>query len=118
LIGCCDRRRWRNAAHEVTVRRPSSWRRAKQRTRLGRRSSRATGRVRVRIDPHYFGPTEVDRLIAVPSKTWRKLDWRHRVSFDNLGDEDIARMREAKVPIKCMIETDVRFHSGLFCTAL
>jgi len=88
----------------VTVRRPSSWRRAKQRTRLGRRSSRATGRVRVRIDPHYFGPTEVDRLIAVPSKTWRKLDWRHRVSFDNLGDEDIARMREAKVPLKCMIE--------------
>jgi GDPmannose 4,6-dehydratase len=54
----------------------------------------AGGRVLVEIDPRYFRPTEVDRLIGDASKAWRKLGWRHKVPFDALVremvDADIA----------------------------
>jgi GDPmannose 4,6-dehydratase len=53
-----------------------------------------TDRVLVEVDPRYFRPTEVERLVGDPSKARQKLGWRHRVSFDRLieemVDEDIA----------------------------
>jgi GDPmannose 4,6-dehydratase len=59
-----------------------------------------SGRVLVEVDERYFRPTEVDQLIGDPSKARAKLGWRHRVSFDGLVeemvDEDLAKMREAK----------------------
>ncbi|MFW6126518.1 MAG: GDP-mannose 4,6-dehydratase [Chloroflexota bacterium] len=39
----------------------------------------------VRIDPRYFRPTEVDRLLADPSKAKRKLGWQPRVTFRELA---------------------------------
>jgi len=60
-----------------------------------------TDRVLVEIDPRYFRPTEVERLIGDPSKARQKFGWRHRVSFDALVvemvDQDLAKIREAKV---------------------
>ena len=60
-----------------------------------------TDRILVEIDPRYFRPTEVDLLVGDPSKARRMLGWQHRVSFDTLVeemvDEDLAKMREAKV---------------------
>lgn len=57
----------------------------------------ATGALRVRIDPRYFRPTEVDLLLADPSKARRVLGWTHKISFDALVDEmvdaDLALMR-------------------------
>jgi GDPmannose 4,6-dehydratase len=54
----------------------------------------AGGRVLVEVDPRYFRPTEVDRLIGDASKARRKLGWRHKVPFDALVremvDADIA----------------------------
>ena len=44
----------------------------------------ASGKVLVEIDPHYFRPTEVDRLCGDPRKARRVLGWSHRVSFDAL----------------------------------
>ena len=47
----------------------------------------ATGTVRVRIDPRYFRPTEVDVLQGDATKAREKLGWRHTVSFEELVRE-------------------------------
>jgi GDPmannose 4,6-dehydratase len=49
-----------------------------------------TGKVRVRIDPRYFRPTEVDLLIGDPSKARDRLGWRHRTTLDELVEEMVA----------------------------
>lgn len=43
-----------------------------------------TGAEVVKIDPYYFRPTEVDLLLANPSKAVRELDWKPKVTFDEL----------------------------------
>ncbi len=45
---------------------------------------RATGAVRVTVDPRYFRPAEVDFLLADPSAARRDLGWRPRVDFAGL----------------------------------
>ena len=45
------------------------------------------GDVRVRIDPRYFRPTEVDLLLGDPSKARRILGWHHKVTFPELVSE-------------------------------
>jgi len=54
-------------------------------------------RERVRIDPRYYRPAEVDDLRADPSKARRVLGWEPRVSFQELVkmmvDADIAGLR-------------------------
>ncbi|WP_328702863.1 GDP-mannose 4,6-dehydratase [Arenibaculum pallidiluteum] len=47
----------------------------------------ATGAVRVRIDPRYFRPTEVDLLLGDPSKARDRLGWTHSTSFRDLVAE-------------------------------
>ncbi len=46
-----------------------------------------SGDVRVRIDPRYFRPTEVDLLLGDPSKARRILGWHHKVTFPELVSE-------------------------------
>ena len=57
----------------------------------------ATGTVRVRIDPRYFRPTEVDLLLGDPSKALAKLGWKHTTGFADLVRE--------------MVESDLRLCS-------
>jgi len=45
---------------------------------------RATGTVRVAVDPGYFRPAEVDLLIGDPSRAERELGWKARTSVDEL----------------------------------
>jgi len=45
---------------------------------------RATGAVRVTVDPKYYRPAEVDFLLADPSKARRELGWRPEVGFSDL----------------------------------
>jgi GDPmannose 4,6-dehydratase len=45
---------------------------------------RASGLVRVEVDPRYFRPAEVDELQADPAKARRILGWQPRVGFDEL----------------------------------
>ena len=47
----------------------------------------ASGKALVRIDPHYFRPTEVDLLLGDPSKAARKLGWRHTTPLASLVTE-------------------------------
>lgn len=46
-----------------------------------------SGKVRVRIDPSYFRPTEVDTLLGNPKKCREVLKWTHKVTFEQLVEE-------------------------------
>ena len=64
----------------------------------------ATGVVRVRVDPHYFRPAEVEELLGDPSKAKRVLGWTPRVTFAGLvemmTDADLAKARtETGAPV-------------------
>ena len=49
-----------------------------------------TGRTRVRVDPRYFRPTEVETLLGDASKAREKLGWTAEVSFADLVAEMVA----------------------------
>ena len=38
----------------------------------------------VEVDPRYFRPTEVELLLADPTKARTKLGWKHKITFDEL----------------------------------
>jgi GDPmannose 4,6-dehydratase len=46
-----------------------------------------SGAVLVRVDPRYFRPTEVEQLLADPSRAKQKLGWTHTTSFADLVAE-------------------------------
>lgn len=46
-----------------------------------------TGDVRVRVDPRYFRPTEVELLLSDPTKAREVLGWQHTTSFHDLVQE-------------------------------
>ncbi|KAL1919577.1 uncharacterized protein VTP21DRAFT_1508 [Calcarisporiella thermophila] len=48
---------------------------------------RTTGTVRVRVDPKYFRPAEVDLLLGDPAKANQLLGWKRRVTFEELVEE-------------------------------
>ena len=50
-------------------------------------SSFAPGRTIVRVDPHYFRPTEVESLVGDPRKARERLGWQPRISFSELVAE-------------------------------
>ena len=43
--------------------------------------------VLVRVDPRYFRPTEVEQLLADPSRARQKLGWTHTTRFEDLVTE-------------------------------
>lgn len=54
----------------------------------------ATGKERVKIDPRYFRPTEVDFLLGDPTKAHEKLGWKHETSFADLVREMVEHDAE------------------------
>lgn len=52
-----------------------------------RAMDRATGNCIIRVDQHYFRPTEVDTLLGDPSKAREKLGWVAKVRFGELVRE-------------------------------
>ncbi|MFM7108183.1 MAG: GDP-mannose 4,6-dehydratase [Planctomycetaceae bacterium] len=58
----------------------------------------------VEIDPRYFRPSEVDRLLGCSAKARRTLGWRPRVTFDELVammvDSDLELARREQVLIE------------------
>ena len=51
---------------------------------------RKTGETRVKIDPRYFRPTEVDLLLGDPSRAKQRLGWEHTTTFPELVAEMVA----------------------------
>ena len=49
-----------------------------------------TKRTLVRVDPRYFRPTDIERLLGNPAKARAKLGWKHRVGFRELVREMVA----------------------------
>ena len=49
-----------------------------------------SGEVRVRIDPRYFRPAEVEQLLSDPAKARDKLGWVHQTPFAELVREMVA----------------------------
>ncbi|CAO3594250.1 unnamed protein product [Absidia cylindrospora] len=49
-----------------------------------------TGKVRVRIDPKYFRPAEVELLLGDPTKAKEKLGWARKVTYDELVTEMVV----------------------------
>jgi len=49
----------------------------------------ATNIIRVRINPKYYRPTEVDFLLGDPSKAKKSLGWEPKITFDSLIEEMI-----------------------------
>ncbi|XP_064640016.1 GDP-mannose 4,6 dehydratase-like isoform X2 [Lineus longissimus] len=59
---------------------------------------KATGKVRIRIDPKYYRPTEVQELLGDSTKARTKLNWKPKYDFKTMVKEmveaDIALMKE------------------------
>jgi len=49
------------------------------------------GKVRVKIDPQYFRPTEVELLLGDPAKAEKALGWKRKVSFQELVEEMVRK---------------------------
>ena len=58
----------------------------------------ASGKVLVEVDPRYFRPTEINKLLGDPEKARRKLGWTHRTSFRDL--------------VRDMVEADLKGMKG------
>jgi GDPmannose 4,6-dehydratase len=55
------------------------------------------GDVIVRVDPHYFRPTEVETLLGDPSKAKQKLGWVPEITLDQMVKEMVAHdLEQAK----------------------
>jgi len=54
-----------------------------------------TGIVRVRVDPKYYRPTEVDILLGNPAKAKRVFGWEAKITFEALVDEMVKADIEA-----------------------
>jgi GDPmannose 4,6-dehydratase len=55
------------------------------------------GKVRVRIDPRYHRPTEVETLLGDATKASKKLGWQPRITFDELVKEMVTSdLKEAR----------------------
>jgi GDPmannose 4,6-dehydratase len=55
----------------------------------------ATGTIRIRVDPRYFRPAEVDHLLGDAGKARKVLGWEPSIGFDDLVAEMVAADRTA-----------------------
>jgi GDPmannose 4,6-dehydratase len=55
------------------------------------------GDVIVKVDPHYFRPTEVETLLGDPTKAKQKLGWVPEITLDEMVEEMVAHdLEQAK----------------------
>jgi GDPmannose 4,6-dehydratase len=55
---------------------------------------RRSGKTRIKVDPRYFRPTEVESLLGDPGKAKAKLGWAAEIGFDALVAEMMQSDRE------------------------
>ena len=56
----------------------------------------STGDVLVRINPRYFRPSEVETLLGDPSNAREKLGWSPEITAQEMCEEMVAHLLEAK----------------------
>ena len=66
-----------------------------------------SGAVRVRVDPRYFRPAEVDLLLGDASKARRELGWTPTVTFEGLVDmmvdADLEKARREAAAVRVSV---------------
>jgi len=67
---------------------------------IGRRSD--TNEIVIKIDERYFRPTEVDQLLGDPSKAFKKLNWKPKISLEDLIAEMISFENEEALKEKIL----------------
>jgi GDPmannose 4,6-dehydratase len=64
-----------------------------------------TGEVVVRVDSRYFRPTEVETLLGDSAKAKDKLNWKSKISFEELVEEMMAAdLRDAEKDHLCHVK--------------
>jgi GDPmannose 4,6-dehydratase len=53
-------------------------------------TDKANGKVRIRVNPKYFRPAEVDFLLGNSAKAKRVLGWEPEIKFEELCAEMVA----------------------------
>ena len=65
-------------------------------TEIGR--EKGTGKIRVKVNPKYYRPTEVEELLGDSTKAKAKLGWVPKVNFEalvkDMMDSDIELMKK------------------------
>ena len=78
---------------------------------VGRRAD--TNEIVLRIDPRYFRPTEVDKLLGDPSKANKKLGWEPSVSLEELITEMVHKDMEDAEKESILIKKGFEIKSSL-----
>ena len=72
------------------------------------------GKILVRVDPRYFRPTEVDLLLGDPSKAYRTLGWKPKVTLEELAHlmvaSDLELARKNKLLLDNHFAIEVHSH--------
>ena len=78
---------------------------------VGKRAD--TKEIVIRIDPKYFRPSEVDQLVGDPSKAYKKLGWKPKITLENLVEEMINEDKKIVRAQKILSEKGFRLNNSL-----
>ncbi|MCI6553135.1 MAG: GDP-mannose 4,6-dehydratase [Lachnospiraceae bacterium] len=67
-------------------------------------TDRATGKVRVRVNPEFFRPAEVNLLIGNPARAEKALGWKRNTSFDELVEGMVKNDME-------LVRKEIEYHN-------
>ena len=67
-------------------------------------TDRATGKVRVRVNPEFFRPAEVNLLIGNPARAEKALGWKRNASFDELVEGMVKNDME-------LVRKEIEYHN-------
>ena len=67
-------------------------------------TDRATGKVRVRVNPEFFRPAEVNLLIGNPARAEKALGWKRKTSFDELVEGMVKNDME-------LVRKEIEYHN-------
>ena len=78
---------------------------------VGKRAD--TEEIVIRIDPKYFRPTEVDQLIGDPTKAFKKLGWKPKISLEDLIEEMIIEDKKIAKSDRILLKEGFKSNNSL-----
>ena len=76
---------------------------------IGRRAD--TNEIIIRVDPRYFRPAEVDLLIGDSTKAFKKLNWKPKISLEQLIEEMIEEDKKRAFNEKLLSDNGIKVES-------